>query len=365
MDEEKKALISEAAAEEQARYESNSKKRKKKHEITEKRRAFPRKKPYIIALLLTAVAAIAFLFMLIVADILPPDLTILLALVVVGLLMLTCFMFASRYRWKRIVGILIAFVAVAVMVMVTSYLNSTVSAFNRISGGGLDATGPAAKSVDVTQEPFNVYITGIDQWASEKGLDLERSDVNMIVTVNPATKQMLLTSIPRDSYVKLHTAQEMDKLTHTGIYGVDETLNTVEDWFGIDLNYYEELYKKAKETNADIVKCKRKNIFEDGTKILSRLNDRVKKNKYNFTYEWTTAIYKTQLIKENNIIFPEECTKAQDVVFLNRVILKANSVECIDNVCYYYFKRENSLDSKKIPIKSVKSALAKYWGNRI
>lgn len=238
MDEEKKALISEAAAEEQARYESNSKKRKKKHEITEKRRAFPRKKPYIIALLLTAVAAIAFLFMLIVADILPPDLTILLALVVVGLLMLTCFMFASRYRWKRIVGILIAFVAVAVMVMVTSYLNSTVSAFNRISGGGIDATGPAAKSVDVTQEPFNVYITGIDQWASEKGLDLERSDVNMIVTVNPATKQMLLTSIPRDSYVKLHTAQEMDKLTHTGIYGVDETLNTVEDWFGIDLNYY-------------------------------------------------------------------------------------------------------------------------------
>lgn len=90
----------------------------------------------------------------------------------------------------------------------------------------------------MTEEPFNVYITGIDQWASEKGMDLERSDVNMIVTVNPATKQMLLTSIPRDSYVKLHTAQQMDKLTHTGIYGVDETLNTVSDWLGVDMNYY-------------------------------------------------------------------------------------------------------------------------------
>ena len=60
----------------------------------------------------------------------------------------------------------------------------------------------------------------------------------MIVTVNPVTKKVLLTSIPRDAYVKLHTAQQMDKLTHTGIYGVDETLNTVEDWLGIDLNYY-------------------------------------------------------------------------------------------------------------------------------
>ena len=72
----------------------------------------------------------------------------------------------------------------------------------------------------------------------EKGLDLERSDVNMIVTVNPLTKKVLLTSIPRDSYVMLHTAQQMDKLTHTGVYGVDETLNTVQDWLNIDINYY-------------------------------------------------------------------------------------------------------------------------------
>ena len=60
----------------------------------------------------------------------------------------------------------------------------------------------------------------------------------MIMTVNPKTKKILLTSIPRDTYVKLHTAQQMDKLTHTGVYGVDETINTVEDWLGIDLNYY-------------------------------------------------------------------------------------------------------------------------------
>ena len=209
-----------------------------KHEPEQKRRAFPRKPGYIVAILLLALAAIAFLVMLIVADILPSDLTIILSLVVVGLLLLTCFMFSSRKRWKRIVGIVVGVVFVLVVSSVTGFMASTYETMAKISAAGISAEGPVPKDVDVTQEPFNIYITGIDQWEEEEGYDLERSDVNMIVTVNPQTKKILLTSIPRDSYVKLHTAQAMDKLTHSGIYGVDETLNTVEDWFGIDLNYY-------------------------------------------------------------------------------------------------------------------------------
>ena len=60
----------------------------------------------------------------------------------------------------------------------------------------------------------------------------------MIVTVNPETREILLTSMPRDSYVQLHTVGMMDKLTHTGMYGIDETMATVEDWLGVELNYY-------------------------------------------------------------------------------------------------------------------------------
>ena len=45
--------------------------------------------------------------------------------------------------------------------------------------------------MDPTTEPFNVYITGIDQWEEDEGLDLERSDVNMIVTVNPQLLAMM------------------------------------------------------------------------------------------------------------------------------------------------------------------------------
>ena len=60
----------------------------------------------------------------------------------------------------------------------------------------------------------------------------------MIVTVNPETREILLTSMPRDSYVKLHSNGMLDKLTHTGVYGIDETIMTVEDWLGVEINYY-------------------------------------------------------------------------------------------------------------------------------
>ena len=204
----------------------------------QKRKAFPRKPVYIIAILLLGILTGAFLVMLILTDILPPDITVILAAAAVALLLFTNFMISSRYRWKRIIGIVLCIVAVCAMGFVTNFMRETYGMLNKISASAVDATGPSAKKVNITEEPFNVYITGIDQWESEKGLDLERSDVNMIMTINPRTKKILLTSIPRDSYVKLHTAQQMDKLTHTGIYGVDETINTVQDWLGTDLNYY-------------------------------------------------------------------------------------------------------------------------------
>ena len=98
-----------------------------------------------------------------------------------------------------------------------------------------------AKSVttavtDVTEKSFNVYVTGIDTYGSVS--TVSRSDVNLIVTVNPKTKQILMTSIPRDCEIELHKNGKMDKLTHTGIYGVEETISTIEDFLDLDVNYY-------------------------------------------------------------------------------------------------------------------------------
>lgn len=90
--------------------------------------------------------------------------------------------------------------------------------------------------VNVTKEPFNIFVSGLDT-TGDIGL-VSRSDVNMIVTVNPKTKHILMTSIPRDYYVTLASKGAKDKLTHSGIYGVNETVATVEDFMGIDINYY-------------------------------------------------------------------------------------------------------------------------------
>lgn len=93
-----------------------------------------------------------------------------------------------------------------------------------------------SKAVDVTKESFNVYVSGLDV-EGDIGIQ-SRSDVNMIVTVNPKTHEVLLTSIPRDYYVALPTKGAQDKLTHSGLYGIQETMGAVEAMTGLEINYY-------------------------------------------------------------------------------------------------------------------------------
>lgn len=97
-------------------------------------------------------------------------------------------------------------------------------------------------AVDVTNTPFTVLVTGIDTYGSIG--TVSRSDVNMLVTVNPETKNIQLVSIPRDYYVETDCDPslgcgigQMDKLTHTGLHGADTTRATLEKLFGIDINY--------------------------------------------------------------------------------------------------------------------------------
>lgn len=83
---------------------------------------------------------------------------------------------------------------------------------------------------------FNVYISGID--TSGNIGNVSRSDANILMSINTDTHEALLTSIPRDYYVTLHSYGAKDKLTHSGIYGVNETVKTVEDLLDTDINYY-------------------------------------------------------------------------------------------------------------------------------
>ena len=96
--------------------------------------------------------------------------------------------------------------------------------------------GSANSNYTINKGVFNVYISGID--TSGTISNVSRSDANIIATVNTNTHEILLTSIPRDYYVTLHSKGAKDKLTHSGIYGINETVTTVEDLLDIDINYY-------------------------------------------------------------------------------------------------------------------------------
>lgn len=98
----------------------------------------------------------------------------------------------------------------------------------------------AAPKISKNQS-FNVYVSGIDTYGPISSVS--RSDVNIIMTVNRETKKILLTTTPRDSYVPIADGgnNQKDKLTHAGIYGVDASIHTLENLYGIDLNYYARL----------------------------------------------------------------------------------------------------------------------------
>lgn len=204
---------------------------------TVKKKRSPRKTIYLIVLMLMALAAIGFLVMLILLDMFPKELTLGLIAVMTALLLLTAILFMGKRRGVRIAGIITAALFLAFFVSATALMSSTYAMLNNISAeaeSGVTAPG----KVNVSSDAFNVYITGIDQWTKERGEDLERSDVNMIVTVSPKTHKIVLTSIPRDAYIILNRTGTYDKLTHTGVYGVDETLTSVSEWLGLDFPYY-------------------------------------------------------------------------------------------------------------------------------
>lgn len=94
------------------------------------------------------------------------------------------------------------------------------------------------KETKNVEEPFNVYISGIDVEGTIT--TTSRSDVNIIMTVNPNTKKILLTTTPRDYYVQIPevSGEAKDKLTHAGIYGVDASMRTLGSLYGIDIRYY-------------------------------------------------------------------------------------------------------------------------------
>ena len=93
-----------------------------------------------------------------------------------------------------------------------------------------------AEANKITKEPFVIYLSGVDTRGelTEKA----RSDVNILAVVNPQTKQVALINTPRDYYVDLAGTNSKDKLTHAGLYGVETSMATLGNLYGINVDHY-------------------------------------------------------------------------------------------------------------------------------
>ncbi len=224
--------IKQASQEAYDRYKSNytkNKNKKNKKSTGRKRVNGFHRVLTLIYLIAFGVFAAAMVFM----DVLPFGMSI--ALFGVLLLLSLVIFIQTRSRkskaWGKVLATLTAMLLIVFYGVGTAYALGTLSFLSDTSVKNESAV------TDVTKHPFNFIITGIDV---DGTIDSEgRSDVNMVVTVNPKTQQILMTSIPRDYEIYMPDFDNaLDKLTHTGFYGVQTTIGAEEQLLDSKMNYY-------------------------------------------------------------------------------------------------------------------------------
>ena len=149
-------------------------------------------------------------------------------LVLLWLLVKRC----QEYKTAGVVSRVFSVVLCAAMALGCVWAQQGLAALGNITSGLL--TGAEANKI--TKEPFVVYLSGVDTRGelTEKA----RSDVNILAVVNPTTKRVALINTPRDYYVDLAGTSSKDKLTHAGLYGVETSMATLGNLYGIDVNHY-------------------------------------------------------------------------------------------------------------------------------
>jgi len=226
--------IKQASQEAYDRYKSNYTKNKNK--IKKKQQGSGRRRVNGFHRGLTLVYIIAFgIFAasMLIMNVLPLGMSAVLfgVLILISLVILVQTRSRKSKNWSKLLATFAAMLLIVFYGVGTAYSLGTLSFLHGSSVNNESAVG------DVTKHPFNFIITGIDV---DGTIDAEgRSDVNMVVTVNPKTHQILMTSIPRDYEVYMPDFDNaMDKLTHTGFYGVPTTIGAEEQLFDTEINYY-------------------------------------------------------------------------------------------------------------------------------
>ena len=220
--------IKQASQEAYDRYRSNYTKNQKKR--AGRRRVTGFHKVLTMVYMITfGIFAASMLYM----NVLPLGISV--ALFGVLILLSLVILIQTRSRKSKNWGKLLA--TFAAMLLIVFYGVGTAYSLGTLSFLSGSSVKNSSAISDVTRKPFNFIITGIDV---DGTIDAEgRSDVNMVVTVNPKTHQILMTSIPRDYEIYMPDFDNaLDKLTHTGFYGVQTTIGAEEQLLDLDVNYY-------------------------------------------------------------------------------------------------------------------------------
>ena len=186
----------------------------------------------MVVLVLQAVLSAAALFQLYRTGMLPLYYLVILAalLVLLWLLVYKCQRYKVRGFLTRVFSVLLS----AGMAVGCVWAQQGLEALDKVTIG--DETVTDFEAMAITQEPFVVYLSGVD--TRGELTENARSDVNILAVVNPVTKRVALVNTPRDYYVDLAGTDSKDKLTHAGLYGLETSMETLGNLYGIEVDHY-------------------------------------------------------------------------------------------------------------------------------
>ena len=175
--------------------------------------------------------------------------------------------------------------------------------------------------------------------------------------------EILAEYAAHDSRIKVISFEQNRGVSAARNAGLDiatgEWLGFVDGDDKVDLGFYEKLYTQAKATGAEVAKGRVQEVDYNGRVTLSSDNDVIRKRRSRFAFVvnlWS-AIYEMSVVKNHGIRFLEGCIHSEDVLFLNEFILRSRGLTLVEDVSYYYCRRENSANSFILSPEKICSAI--------
>ncbi|GGC83202.1 transcriptional regulator LytR [Thalassobacillus devorans] len=101
-----------------------------------------------------------------------------------------------------------------------------------------------------SKESLNILLLGVDERNYDKG----RSDTMIVLTLDPDNDRMQMVSIPRDTRTEIVGRGTEDKINHAYAFGgSDMSVDTVENFLDIELDYYVRMNMEGLEQLVDAV----------------------------------------------------------------------------------------------------------------